>query len=344
MAGIAAENIADLAALTLQEVRAGRWTDIAHGFQRFIALRHLMKKNKIGIQSGKQIDFSVRTSRGQAGENVLIGEPVDVNIPDMFNTGTVQWRKSRVPWAYNLDILAMNREPARIISMLKGYRAAAFGEAAELMEENWWRSVGQDDGRTPLPITHWIVKNSTKGFNGGNPTNFSGGAAGLSSTTFPNWSNWTDEYTNITQDDAVLKMTEAFEKTNFEAPFKHPDHGTGGRALALFMNYDTWRDFITVAQQQNDRIGFSLNPAAGKVNFHGVVLEWVPALASDSSNPIYFVDFDQFKFVFLKGAYMRETGPLRPTIQPDMRQNTIEWIYNTICFDRRGQAVLKKAA
>ena len=344
MGGIAAEFIDDLAITTLENVRKGPWADIAHDFQRFVALRQLMQKHKIGLQAGDFINFEVRTSRGVAGKNVLIGEPVSVNIPNMFSVGRVDWRHSRVPWAYNTTTLMMNRSPERIISLLTAARLAAFGEAAELMEENWWRSAGIDDNKTPFPLAYWVVKNATKGFNGGNPTGFSAGAAGLISSTFPNWANWTDQYTDITQDDAVMKMTEAFEKTRFEAPFKHEQHGSGNRALSLFMNYDTWRDFIRIAQQQNDRIGFSLNPAAGKVNFHGVVLEWVPALASDTSNPIYFVDFDKFKFVFLKGRYMTETGPLRPTVQPDMRQNTIDWTYNTICYDRRGQAVLRKAA
>ena len=74
-----------------------------------------------------------------------------------------------------------------ILDLINDRRVEATVELAEEIEDKFWALNPGSTSDHPLGVKSWIVRSTetTFGFNGGNPTNYTGGIGGLNSTTFP---------------------------------------------------------------------------------------------------------------------------------------------------------------
>src|SRR5690606_3042281 len=106
------------------------------------------------------------------------------------------------------------------------------------------KPADSDDKLAPFGIPYWVVKDSTAGFNGGNPSGFSSGAGGLDSSRHTRWANYTDSYTNVTKADLIKKMRTAYRKIRFKSPMNVPDYRRGrGDQYRIYVNEETISDF-----------------------------------------------------------------------------------------------------
>lgn len=335
-----ADSISDLITLTLKDLGRGNWTMLATDLQEYVILPQILKQERVIFDGGYGHQFNIMTATSGAAANVGLFKVDTVNVNDVMTTGTAPWRHTTVNYAFDEREIKMNSGAAQIVNLIKVRRADGMTDLAKKMETNGWsKPVDSTNTTDPFGIPYWIVKNNTTGFNGGAPTGFTGGAAGVSSTTYTAWANYTAQYTNVTKADFVAKVRKALTFTNFKPPIEVPQYNTGSRYM-LATNYSVIGACETLAEQQNDNLGNDVASKDGQVMIRRTPLTWVPKLESDTTNPIYGINWGVFKVAFLQGEYLNETGPIMAPNQHRTRQVHVDLTYNFVCYDRRQNFVI----
>ncbi len=363
MALTQADDIADLVKGTLVDLGRLKWTLIATNYQKYVFGSHMLHKEKVGFESGRDIQFNLQVAQSLAARMVALGQQDVVNIVDTMQTAVIPWRHSTTSWAVVRQTLKMNREPAKIFDLLKEYRAASMVSMADLLETQGWNTPNSSsDNLNVLGLPHWLVPNTTQGFNGLNPFGFSAGCGGLSSVTYPNWANYTDSYGNVTKQDFVRRWRRASDFCEFEAPVgvDHSSYETGG-GYGYYCTYYVKGLAEEILEQQNDNLGHDIASMDGKVMFRRTPLTWVPRLETLSGtggmstgfsnstytsqggyplNPLFGICWKVMRPIFLKGEYMLEHGPVPVPFQHTALQTFLDLTWNVICHDRRLNFVL----
>jgi hypothetical protein len=284
----------------------------------------------------------VMVDHSGAARNTGLYATDSVNVSDVMKQGSIGWRHSTTNYAYERREIAMNRDPARIVELLKIRRADSQISMAELMETNLWSAPSSStDEESPHGIPYWFVKNATEGFNGGIPSGFSD-VGGLSPTTYPRWSNWTAQYTTVSKTDLIRKWRKASVFTNFKSPTEIPSYNTGNR-YGYYSNYAVVGTLEEILEAQNENLGNDIASKDGQVVFRRNPVVWTPKLEADTQNPVYGINWGTLKPVFLKGEYMREEGPTKAPNSHTVHQVFVDCTWNMICRDRRRNFVLATA-
>jgi len=343
MSGIAAESIADLVTTTLNELGRNKWTDISRTLQDYVVLPMLLKKSQVVFQSGAQIQFNVKVATNGNARHVGLYGTDEVNKTDVMKTGSIPWRHSVTSYMIDEREVAMNRDPARIVDMVKVGRTDAMGDLAELIEDAFWgKPADSTDEVTPFGIDYWITGNNSEGFNGGNASGFASGPAGLSASTYTQWRNWTAQYAAVSKTDLIRKMRQAAVKTKFVPPVPTPEYDAGSISRALFTNYDVIQAMEEVLEDQNDNLGNDIAPKDGKLIFRGNPIMWVPKLDADTTDPIYGVNLADFKVALLSGTYMKESVIAKTPGQHNVTSVFVDMSYNFLARNRRSHFKINK--
>jgi hypothetical protein len=327
------ENVADLVADTLRDLGKPKFTDISSSIQNHVAFKNLLHENRAVLHSGYGIQFNVLVNQSNAARNVSINESDNVNMVDGMVQATANWRGSQTSYMVIRQLLAMNREPSRIVDYVKQQRLMALISLAELMESNWWGAPSSTDTKTPYGYAYWITKNATAGFNGG--ALFGSTVAGLSPTTYPQWSNYTAPYTNVTRDDFIRAARKAATFTDFRPPVDGIPTPNTGDDYGFYTNYSVLQPLEEALESQNDNLGLDIAKMDGKVRFRNVNVVWVPWLERDTTNPFIGIDWGWLKTYILEDEWMRETSvPITPG-QHNAHSHFLDLTYNWVSKNRR---------
>lgn len=339
-----ADDVADLVSVTLRDLGRGRWTDIAGDLQEYVALPNIFRRNRIAFGSGFGVSYNLMTKTSGGAEHTGLFSVDNVDVGDVMATGVVPWRHTDTKFAIDRREIAMNRNPARIVELVKVRRADAMIDLAKLIETAWWGDPAATN--EPFGVPYWIVRNATAGFNGGDPTNFSAGAAGITVASVPRHSNYTDRYTSITKTDLIRKMRGASTKTMFISPVAVPTYNTGNRRQ-VYTNYDVIQAAEELLEAQNDALGPDVASMDGRLVFRKIPVTWVPHLDSEfagsATDPVIGIDYGVFKVAFLRGEYLRETGPKVAGNSHNTLHVFVDLTYNFVCYDRRRNWIVDKA-
>lgn len=343
MATLQADDIVDLITITQKDLGKMRWTDLSYDLQEYVALPSLLQKEKVAYGSGYGMQWNVMTGTSGATRDVGLYEVDSVNVSDVMTTGSVPWRHMTTNYAIERREIAMNTGAAQIVDLVKIRRHDAMVDLAKHLESRFWAKPDTSaDNLRIFGVPYWIVYNATEGFNGGNPSGFSSGAAGLDSSTYTNWKNWSAQYTSVSSADLVTKWRKAATFTNFKAPHAAPAYGQAAR-YGYYTNYNVVAGLESLLGGQNDDLGYDIASMDGKVVFRGTPVTWVPHLENFSGDPIYGINWGQFKPAFLSGEYLREEGPVKASNQHTVFQTHLDLTMNIMCTDRRSNFVLATA-
>ncbi len=339
--GLQADNIGDLVALTLRDLGPAKWSDISLSLQKYVALPNILRNERVEFDSGYGIQWTVQVRNAGSARNVGMYETDQVNNQDLAVNANIPYRHTTASYAVERRELAMNRGSARIVNMIEMRRHGCLNDIAEIMEQNFWtKPTDSTDTTKPFGVPYWVVKNNTTGFNGTNPSGFTSGAGAISSSTYTSWANYTAQYTLVTKDDLIRKLRAAASKTNFQAPNPYPNRARGEMRYGFYTNYSVVASMEELAEAQNQNLGNDLASKDGEVLFRRMPVQWVPYLDSDTTNPVYGLDWSVFYPCFLSGEYMNEM-----TMAPQSNQHTvvnthIDNSYNFKCLDRRHNFVI----
>jgi hypothetical protein len=213
----------------------------------------------------------------------------------------------------------------------------------ELLEELLW-SKPTDSGNTkdPFGLAYWVVKNATEGFNGGNPSGFSDGRAGIDTTEYPRWANWTAQYAQITKEDLVRKMRRAHRRTRFRSPVSHATPNLGAMKNGIYTN-DTVIGLLEEAlEAQNMNLGNDLASKDGRTLFKSTPVTYAPKLDDDSTDPIYMLDWKWLSIGVLAGWENNLSKPYMVPGKHLVRRVDLDASLNMVCTDLRRQTVISK--
>jgi len=343
MATLQADDIVDLITITQKDLGKMRWTDLSYDLQEYVALPSLLQKEKVAYGSGYGMQWNVMTGTSGATRDVGLYEVDSVNVSDVMTTGSVPWRHMTTNYAIERREIAMNTGAAQIVDLVKIRRHDAMVDLAKHVESRFWAKPDTSaDNLRIFGVPYWIVYNNSDGFTGGNPSGFSGGAGGLDSSTYTNWKNWSATYTSVTSADLVTKWRKAATFTNFKAPHAAPSYGQAAR-YGYYTNYNVVAGLESLLGGQNDDLGYDIASMDGRVVFRGTPVTWVPHLENFSGDPIYGINWGQFKPAFLSGEYLREEGPVKASNQHTVFQTHLDLTMNIMCTDRRSNFVLATA-
>jgi hypothetical protein len=346
MPTLQADDLIDLVKTTQRDLGELKWTEIATDLQEHVALPNLLSTEKVAFDSGYGIQWNLMTEFSGAARDTGLYAVDNVNVQDVMQTAYIPWRHVTSSYAIERREIAMNREPRRIVDLVKVRRADAMLGLAEHMERRFWQAPTAPNDDRLFGCGYWMVYNATKGFNGQNPTGFSD-VAGLDSSTsaFSRWRNFTAQYTDVSANDLITKWREAAVKTNFKplASMNQPSY-SGADRYGYYTNYNVLGQLETILTTQNDNLGNDIAPKDGQVVFRRVPVTYVPYLDVATGDPIYGINWSVFQPVFLSGEYMRETGPETASNQHTVMNTFIDCTLNIRCTNRRRLFLLAKSA
>lgn len=339
MAVIQAENVLDFVNDTLKDLGKPKFTDISSNLQRHPAVKQLMRKNRVVLESGQGIQFNVLVAQSNAFRNVALAESDNVNLVDGMVQASTVWRNSNTSYMLIGQLMAMNREPARIVDYVKQQRIMSLISFADGMEQNFWAAPSATDPKTPLGLPYWVTKNATVGFNGGTLSGFTN-VAGLSPTTYGQWNNWSAPYTAVSRDDFIRGVRRAATFTSFMPPTDGIPTPNTGDDYGFYTNYAVLQPLEEAAESQNDNLGPDLASQDGRVIMRRIPVIWVPWLERDTTNPFYGLNWGWLKTYILRGWWFKETAiPYTPG-QHTVASHFIDWTYNFVSKNRRCHFVL----
>jgi hypothetical protein len=334
-----ATQLNDVVAMTQKNLGKPNFTEIASDLQKHTAMQSLLNKNRVVLTSGYGVQWDVMVNHSGSASNVGLGASDNVQIVDTMVQASADWRNSTGNYAIIGQEIDFNREPARIVDLVRQRRIAAMIAVAELMEANFWGPpVAASDSTTPWGVNTWVVKNASEGFYGGAPSGYT--SIGLNPTTYPRWKNWTAQYTSVTKDDLIRKMRKAATFTNFTPPVANIPTFSTGNQYGFYSNYSVIGNLVEILESQNEDLGTDIAPMDGKPVFLRSPIEWVPKLEADTTNPIYGLNWGDFKTYVLSGWWGKETSvPVYPG-QHTVSAQFMDWTYQWIMKNRRTSFVI----
>ena len=346
MPTIQATDIADLVTTTLNELGELKFTDLMSDYQNTIALKRLMKKNKMTFDAGPEVQFNVITDHNDSARFVGLGESDIVDMPNVMTTGKIPWRHITWNWAIERREIAFNRSPRKIVDLTKTRRIAAFGSAILKFERHFWRVPAATNTTEPYGVPYYVVKSNTAatlanndGFNGLVPAGYTT-VANLNPTTYPRWANYADRYTGVTKDDFVRKLRRMANYTDFMPLVDEiPTYNTGND-YGYYTNYAVISALEEILEAQNENLGTDVASMDGKVLFNRVPVVFVKELDQDTTNPIYSLNWGELFTMGLRGEWMNETSlPIQPG-QHTVSATFTDCSFNLLCRNRRRNGVL----
>ena len=344
--GLSVDQLQGLINTTLSKYGRGKLTDLAYDKQEYVVMDKLLNEKKVIFDGGKSYQFNVMTKKGGNARHYGMYETDNVNVTDGITQGEVPWRFTQASYAFDVKEEKINSPKAeQIVDLILARRAQEIAGLAELLEETFWgKPTDSSDKVTPFGIDYWIVKNASEGFNGGNPSGFTAGCAGIDASAYSNWMNYTGTYSSARKTELVKKMKKAARLTNFKSPVKHPNYDTSGNSqkFQIYVNESTISDIETIGEGQNENLGRDIDSMYGTLTFHNNPIIYVPQLDDASDDPVYMVNWGVFFLAFLKDWFLKENTKPAPN-QNDVVQVFVEMAWNSVCVDRRKQAIFYKA-
>jgi hypothetical protein len=257
--------------------------------------------------------------------------------------GEIPVRHVNAHYIYDLREKAFQRGGTAIVDLVQTKYTGMMVAFYELLEEIMWgKPADSSDIKTPYGIAYWVTRSATEGFNGGNPTGFTLGRAGISTVTYPRYANWTAKYAAITKQDLVRKMRHASRNIRFRSPVSHATPKLGGMANGIYTNDTVIGLLEEMLEAQNMNLGNDVASKDGKILFKGSPVQYAPYLDNDTADPIYMLDWEWMVPGALEGWENNLTAPYMVPGKHNVRRVDLDASLNINCTDPRRQCVIWK--
>ncbi len=340
-------TIEDLSDLTLETykrlIKAGAFVGLQTDLQDFVAVRELYKNHKKVFAGGEAWRFELQVDHNHSAREVGLYEVDGSVMNDTMIKAEVPIRYINAHFVYDLREPLFQRGGHAITDIMKTKSEAMHMSVFELLEDRMWsKPVDSSDLRTVWGIAYWVVRSATEGFNGGNPSGFPLGCAGVSSSTYSRWRNYTAQYAAVSHTDLLRKMRRAHQRTLFRSPLSHAQPDLGAMGNGIYCNGDTLLLLEELCEQQNMNLGNDLDSKGGRAVFKGTPMVYVPKLDADSAAPVYMLDWKHMRLGAQAGWENNTTAPYQVPGMHTVRRVDMDASLNLVCTNRRRQAVISK--
>ncbi len=339
------EQIDDLVNTTQQNlIKRHAAVNLTTDLVDFVALREILGKHKQTFNGGLEWRFDIKTDHNHSARMTGLYENDGATIVDQMLHGSVGPRFLDAHYIYDVREPEFQRGGLEIVNLIKSRYEAMKLSYLELLEHALWAApTDSTDVKSIYGLPFWIQKNTTQGFNGGDPAGFSSGRAGISTSTFSRWANWTDSSSEVSKEDLIRKMRKATRATNFRSPLSmsEPTFKTGNGIYTCDSIIGTMEEIL---ESQNMNLGNDLASKDGKTLFKSTPIVYAPLLDNDSDNPVYMVDWKYLTLGMMAGWAEHVTRPQQVPNKHTVRAVYLDSGVNMACTNLRTQAVIVKAA
>ena len=337
------DQIADLV-LTTQDllIKRGAFVDLQTDLTDYVAVREMWEKRKKKFDGGLDWAFQAQTDHNHSAKAVGMYETDSSAFTDNMIEGKVGPKFVNANMVFDLRERALQGSAEQIVDYVESKYIAMMISFYELLETYLWsKPVNSSDDKKPYGIQYWITKGASEGFNGVDPVGFSSGRAGISSTNYPRWANFTNTYSAVSKTDLLRAMRRAHKKTRFRSPVSHanPDLSTMGNGI--YVNLDTSTVLEEIAEDQNMNIGKDLS--TNGAFFKSSPIIYAPKLDDDTDDPVYMIDWKTMAIGTAPGWENNITKPYAVPNKHLVRRSDLDVTLNMVCTDLRKQAVIVKA-
>jgi hypothetical protein len=193
-------------------------------------------------------------------------------------------------------------------------------------------------------MEYWVTKAATEGFKGLDPSGFSAGRGGKSSTTFPRWANWGSPYALIEKSDLIRKMRRGTRQTKFRSPVSHAQPELSSMGNGIYTNDEVIGLMEEALEDQNMNLGNDLASKDGRTLFKGTPITFAPYLDSDSENPVYMLDWKWLSVGIMAGWENNLSKPYMVPGKHNVYRVDLDASFQMICTNLRRQAVFHNPA
>jgi len=344
--GLQYADIDDAVLLTLQNlIKKGAFLDLQTDLQDHVAVREMWKGKQKRFDGGYPWDFQAQIDHNYSARAVAMYETDGTAMTDTMIEGSVTPRHVNAHYIYDQREPAFQRGGKAIVDLIQTRYVAMMVSLYEYLEAVLWgKPVDDTDTLTPFGIAYWVVKNATEGFTGGNPTGFTSGRAGINSTTYTRWKNWSAPYSEISKTDLVRKMRRAARKTRFRSVVSHAEPTLGAMANGIYTNDTVLGIMEELLEDQNMNLGNDLDSKGGRVQFKSSPVIYAPYLDNDTENPVYMLDWKWLAIGVMPGWENNMTKPYMVPNKHLVRRVDLDATLQMICTNLRRQAVLYNPA
>lgn len=337
------EQVGELTTTTLRQLGRLKWSLISTSLQEYHAYGRFLKKGAVKTYDGGYgLQWNLQVAATGLAVRSELYDTDEVTAKETMKTANSPWTMVKVPYALDVRQISMNSGSSKIVDDWQAQRVAAMVSLVELLEDDFWAAPDASDTKKPRALRYYVVKNASAGFNGGTPTGFSD-VAGLNTTTYPKWRNWTDIYATISRTDLIRRVKRAMRNCKFTPPIAHPAYATGKPRWEFYTCDDVMQVLGELAENQNQNIGTDLAAYEGRVEIGNVPVQWAPELDSDTDDPFYGIDWSSFRPCVLAGEYLRESDDTSASSH-NLKARWVDMTYGFEMYDRRRQFVLATGA
>lgn len=348
--GVQVEQIDDMIKATREAHLGQKTIKTIFADQSYLFSDQLYRKDRVIEETGKDIQFDIMLHTADNARRVRLYGTDEYKVPKLLEKGTVPWRHATTNWTMDTREANMQQDNAkRLVDMMKARRVASLIALTEILEADAWsKPATSADDLTPFGLTYWVVKGATanEGFIGGNPTGFTDcGGIDSEATGNEGWKNYSARgagYYTAWDATFINTLRRAWMNLNFKAPVMVQDLVENPR-LMDFRMYTTQNAILgmtALAETRNDNLGFDF--FNDNLSFNKTPFLWAPKLDSDTTDPVYMLDHDQYRSYVLKGEHFVESSPHALGDQHKTRAVDVDISHNTVCTNRRKQGVLSK--
>lgn len=350
---LTADQITDLVNTTqVNLIKRGSYLNLMTDLTDYVAVRELHDKHKKVFAGGLDWEFDAVVDHNHSARFVGLYENDGATLNDATTKGSVSPRFVDANYVFDVREKIFQRPAIEIVNYVKTKYDRMLTSYFELMEPALWgKPEDSTDKKTPYGIAYWVTKqsnadaltNANGGFDGKNPTGFSEGRAGISSTQYPRYANWACQYEEVTKADLVRKMRRGVRKTNFRSPISVKEPTLGSMSNGIYTNDNVISVMEEILEAQNMNLGNDLASKDGKCVFKGHPVVYAPYLDNDSTDPIYMLDWKWLALGMLEGWQKHVTAPKDVPGKHNVRAVFLDAGFNMVCTNLRKQAVFHKA-
>jgi len=338
------DQVADITLETHRKlVKKGAFVNMASDLTDYIGVNEIWEHRQVQFEGGVDWTIPYMMDHNHSARAVGLYESDGSAFGDVMANGAVGPRYVNAHYVYDLREPMFQRGGTAIVNQLKikyaGMKVAMF----ELMEQFLWgKPVDSTDKKTPFGLAYWVTRSATEGYNGGNPSGFSEGRAGISTSTYARYANWTAQYVAASKTDLIRKMRKFHTKSMWKSPVNHatPDVGKDGKGV--YTNYRVIEPLEEAMEAQNMNLGRDIAMFNGTVMFKSRPLIYVPYLEADTTDPLFMLDWKHIGVGVQAGWENALTDPYMVPGKHTVRRVDMDISMNMICDDPRRQAVFYK--
>jgi hypothetical protein len=334
-------DIDDAVLLTQQNlVKRGAFLDLQTDLTDHVAVREMWKSRKKTFSGGDPWRWQAQIDHNYSARTVGLFETDGSSLTDTMIQCEVSARHINAHYIYDQREPDFQRGGHKIVDLIQTRYVAMMVSFYELMETILWtKPADSTDEKTPYGITYWITKAASEGFEGLDPSGFSAGRGGKSSTTYPRWANWGSPYVDVAKEDLIRKMRKGHRKTQFRSPVAHAQPDLGSTKNGIYTNDAVIGLFEEILEAQNMNLGNDIASKDGRTLFKGTPVTYAPKLDDDSQNPVYTIDWKWLTIGIMAGWENQLTKPYMVPGKHLVRRVDLDCTLQMICSNLRKQAV-----